>query len=157
MQSYYLSSGWRRRRELRLQLDAYTCQGCGITQQQLNDLGWKPLEVHHKNAGPPDYKYPSFGNEQMSDLLTLCPSCHDGITNSVRNQRYKLDASKKVFLTSVVSAQVNIPSTKQKHNEVYQCENQGRVTIAPPQRSSSKPEESLRQIYEADFGKAKKG
>jgi|TARA_S200002703_G_C3771346_1_gene237482 hypothetical protein len=156
MQSYYLSQDWRQRRELRLKLDGYTCQGCGITQQQLNDYGWKSLEVHHKNAGPPDFKYPSFGNEQMSDLLTLCSSCHDGITNSVRNQRYKLDPSKQVSLTSLASVQVNLSSAKQKHHEVYHCQDQGRITIAPPQRSSSKSEESIRKIYEANFGEAKK-
>ena len=92
---YYLSNHWRKKRQERLNLDDHTCQCCGINSQQLSDLGWKPLEVHHKNAGPPDYKYPSVGNEQMSDLLTLCSLCHDGITNSVRKQRYRLDPSKR--------------------------------------------------------------
>jgi len=93
---YYLSSAWRTKRQQRLVHDDNTCQGCGITAQQLDQLGWPPLQVHHKNAGPPDYRYPSFGNEALSDLLTLCPTCHDGITNSVRKQRFQLDPRKQV-------------------------------------------------------------
>lgn len=67
---YYASPAWRRKRAERLAHDHHTCQGCGITAQQLAELDWPPLQVHHKNAGPPDYRYPSFGNEALSDLLT---------------------------------------------------------------------------------------
>lgn len=94
--SYYASAAWRRKRQERLDFDDHQCQGCGINRHQLEELGWPSLQVHHKNAGPPDFLYPSFGNEQMSDLLTLCSKCHDGITNSVRDQRFKLDPRKKL-------------------------------------------------------------
>ena len=70
--SYYASSAWRSKRQERLDFDGHQCQGCGITRKQLEELSWPSLQVHHKNAGPPDFMYPSFGNEQMSDLLTLC-------------------------------------------------------------------------------------
>ena len=94
---FYQSTGWKAKRQQRLAIDGHTCQGCGITAAQLEQLGWSRLQVHHKNAGPPDYGYPSFGNEQPSDLLTLCETCHDGITDSVRKQRFKLDPKKQVL------------------------------------------------------------
>jgi 5-methylcytosine-specific restriction endonuclease McrA len=104
---YYLSKQWQQRRQQRLDLDSHTCQGCGITAAQLKQLGWPSLQVHHKNAGPPDYSYPSFGHERMSDLLTLCSECHDGITNSVRRQRFKLDPRKRVDAVHVHTFTVN--------------------------------------------------
>lgn len=125
--SYYLSEGWRRKREQRLEVDGHQCQGCGITAAQLAELGWSPLQVHHKNAGPPDYRYPSFGDEQMSDLLTLCPECHDGITNSVRRQRFMLDPKKQV-------APVFVPPPSLSQNPLSQ-----RARVRPTYDSDSTP------------------
>jgi hypothetical protein len=139
MEDYYRSASWQRKRQQRLDHDQNTCQGCGITATHLQDLGWSSLQVHHKNAGPPDYRYPSFGNEQLSDLLTLCPLCHDGITNSVRHQRFKLDPRKQVEAVSVAAPSLSVPPQKQRVQPQYNPDhNFGRESIVVPQRSNSR-------------------
>lgn len=96
--AYINSLRWSQLRSQRLEIDSHTCQGCGITQAQLTELGWPGLQVHHRNGGPPDYGYPNpLGQEDpATDLLTLCVGCHDGITDSVRRQRYRLDERKQL-------------------------------------------------------------
>lgn len=146
--SYYASTAWRRKRQQRLDVDGHQCQGCGITREQLEQLGWPALQVHHKNAGPPDFSYPSFGNEQMSDLLTLCTECHDGITNSVRRQRFKLDPKKQVEPVLIAPSSLYVPSFERKpHESASCCSNSfhGREPIAVPQRSNSRSAKYLRE------------
>ena len=140
MEDYYRSATWQRKRQQRLEHDQYTCQGCGITAAQLTELEWSSLQVHHKNAGPPDYRYPSFGNEQLSDLLTLCSLCHDGITNSVRQQRFKLDPRKQVQHSDLAAPSLFVPSQSPKRVQPqYDPDhNFGREPIAVPQRSDSR-------------------
>ncbi len=149
MEDYYRSTAWRDKRQQRLNHDQHICQGCGITQQQLVELGWPALQVHHRNAGPPDYRYPSFGNEPLSDLLTLCSECHDGITNSVRRQRYKLDPRKQVQPVTVQAPSLALPSRQQRVQPDSSSDlNHGREPIALPQRTDRRPSERLRQSYE---------
>jgi hypothetical protein len=139
--SYYASVAWRRKRQQRLDHDGHQCQGCGITREQLEHLGWPSLQVHHKNAGPPDFTYPSFGNEQISDLLTLCSECHDGITNSVRRQRFKLDPKKQVEPVLIASSSLYVPLLQEKPRvSTSYCSDpfSGREPIAVPQRSNSR-------------------
>ena len=147
MEAYYQSAAWQRKRQQRLDHDQHTCQGCGITAAQLAELGWPSLQVHHKNAGPPDYRYPSFGNEQLTDLLTLCSICHDGITNSVRQQRFKLDPRKQVASVSVAAPSLSAPlSNTQRVQPQYDPDhNFGRVSIAVPQRANSRSAKYLCQ------------
>jgi hypothetical protein len=147
MEGYYRSAAWRSKRAQRLDHDNHTCQGCGITAAQLEQLGWPPLQVHHKNAGPPDYRYPSFGNEQLSDLLTLCPICHDGITNSVRQQRFKLDPRKRVEPVSIAAPSLSVPLPTSKRVEpLYDPDhNFGREPIVVPQRADSRSAKYLRE------------
>jgi 5-methylcytosine-specific restriction endonuclease McrA len=157
--SYYASSAWRRKRQERLDHDGHQCQGCGITRDQLEQLGWPSLQVHHKNAGPPDFTYPSFGNEQISDLLTLCTECHDGITNSVRRQRYKLDPKKQVEPVLVATSSLYVPTLKSTQNvSASYCTNPfpGREPTAVPQRSNRRSSQSLFQGNQGDFGQAQK-
>lgn len=145
---YYLSREWRQRRQQRLDLDGHTCQGCGITREHLEQLGWPPLQVHHKNAGPPDYRYPSFGNEQPSDLLTLCSECHDGITNSVRRQRFKLDPKKQVDAVHVAAPSLTtIPIARKQRVQPSDDQDSfaGREPIAVPQRSDRRSAKYLRE------------
>ena len=149
--SYYASSAWRGKRQERLDLDSHQCQGCGITRQQLEQLSWPSLQVHHKNAGPPDFMYPSFGNEQMSDLLTLCTECHDGITNSVRHQRFKLDPRKQVQTVNVAAPSLTIPSQSKRVRLDYDPDhNFGREPIAVPQRANSRSAKYLLKGNEGD-------
>jgi hypothetical protein len=151
MEDYYRSASWQRKRQQRLEHDQHTCQGCGITAAQLEGLSWSSLQVHHKNAGPPDYRYPSFGNEQLTDLLTLCSTCHDGITNSVRQQRFKLDPRKQVQHTSVAAPSLSIPSQLQRVRPDYDPDhNFGREPIAVPQRANSRSAKYLLKGNESD-------
>ena len=143
-EDYYQSAQWRSKRQQRLDHDQYTCQGCGITRQQLAELGWPALQVHHRNAGPPDYRYPSFGNEPLSDLLTLCSECHDGITNSVRRQRFKLDPRKQVQPVAVQAPSLTTPSRKHRVQPDPDPDlNHGREPIALPQRANRRPSQRL--------------
>ena len=157
--SYYASSAWRRKRQERLDHDGHQCQGCGITRDQLEQLGWPSLQVHHKNAGPPDFTYPSFGNEQISDLLTLCTECHDGITNSVRRQRFKLDPKKQVEPVLVATSSLYVPTLKPTSNvSASYCTNPfpGREPIVVPQRSNRRSPQSLFQGDQGDQRQAQK-
>ena len=151
-EDYYQSAQWRSKRQQRLALDGHTCQGCGITQQQLNELGWPALQVHHRNAGPPDYRYPSFGDEPLSDLLTLCSECHDGITNSVRRQRYKLDPRKQVQPVSVPAPSLMTHSFKPRQHVQPSTDRDslaGREPVVVPQRSNSRSAKYLRKSDES--------
>lgn len=150
---YYLSREWRQRRQQRLDLDGHTCQGCGITREQLEQLGWPPLQVHHKNAGPPSYTYPSFGREQMSDLLTLCSECHDGITNSVRRQRFKLDPRKQVDAVHVAAPSLTtIPIARKQRVQPSNDQDPfaGREPTVVPQRADRR---SAKYLREGDEGR----
>lgn len=145
---YYLSRAWQQRRQQRFEIDGHKCQGCGINAAQLAELGWPSLQVHHKNAGPPAYTYPSFGNEQMSDLLTLCSECHDGITDSVRRQRFKLDPRKQVAAVHVPAPSLTVPPTQRKPRvQPSHCSDSlsGREPIAVPQRSDRRSAKYLRE------------
>lgn len=97
-------ANWEELRQQQLQHDNHSCRGCGITAKQLSELGWPPLQVHHINEGPPDYAGPYNREIVGENLLTLCPDCHYGITESVRRQRYRLQPSKQVQLTSTEAA-----------------------------------------------------
>ena len=152
MEDYYRSAAWQRKRKQRLDHDQHTCQGCGITRQQLAELGWPALQVHHRNAGPPDYRYPSFGNEPLSDLLTLCSECHDGITNSVRRQRFKLDPRKQVQAVHVAAPSLAIPITKTRTNVRPPRDpstDAGFEPVVVPQRTNRRSAERLCQGNES--------
>ena len=64
-QAYLLSPKWNNKRKLRLALDGYTCQGCGIDGV--------PLEVHHIH-------YNTLFNESVSsDIISVCRKCHQDV------------------------------------------------------------------------------
>jgi hypothetical protein len=57
---YIASDAWKTKRRERLELDGHECTNCDATTY---------LEVHHLT-------YERLGNELMSDLQTLCQTCH---------------------------------------------------------------------------------
>jgi hypothetical protein len=60
---YIRSDNWLAKRQERLYLDGNACRECGSDSN---------LNVHHL-VYPNNYEY---GNEKMSDLITLCEICH---------------------------------------------------------------------------------
>jgi 5-methylcytosine-specific restriction endonuclease McrA len=58
---YLKTSEWRALRNRALIQAGNRCQVCGKTNLQ--------LDVHHNS-------YERYGNEQLSDLVVLCRSCH---------------------------------------------------------------------------------
>lgn len=60
-QTYLKSPSWDRKRRKVLKRDEYRCQ--------LNYSHTGKLHVHHKT-------YERIGKERLSDLITLCESCH---------------------------------------------------------------------------------
>ena len=74
---YMQSAEWAAKRAARLEIDNHRCRTCGHTGEQ-----W-PLQVHHVT-------YERLGNEDVeNDLITLCASCHEAITNVIRSRRYE--------------------------------------------------------------------
>jgi 5-methylcytosine-specific restriction endonuclease McrA len=71
--SYLKSRYWRRLRRLVLERDEFTCQRCGTATD---------LTVHH-------WRY-DIGREQLEDLITVCPSCHDRMHGRQRVQSARL-------------------------------------------------------------------
>jgi len=73
---YLNSSAWKRKRKQVLKRDNNECQTCR------NEEGY-PLEVHHRRG------HSNVPDDKVSDLVTLCKSCHLAITNNDRARRYK--------------------------------------------------------------------
>jgi 5-methylcytosine-specific restriction endonuclease McrA len=71
-QKYISSAAWYAKREERRAIDKNRCRTCGISDA---------LEVHHVT-------YDNFGDEPMSDLITLCKQCHEAVTSVIRARRY---------------------------------------------------------------------
>lgn len=71
--SYLQSPEWRRKRDLVLRRDNYTCQCC---------LSATATQVHHKS-----YEFVDLaGNEPAFDLVAVCTPCHEKI-ESMKNER----------------------------------------------------------------------
>lgn len=81
---YINSREWKLKRREVLKRDNHQCQTC---------LAIDNLEVHHKT-------YKRLGNENLIDLITLCSSCHDAITSSIRFRR---QAKRGVMLLSTLA------------------------------------------------------
>lgn len=62
---------WTKLRAERLRMDGYVCQKCGDT---------KNVVVHH-------LRYPGvWGEEELSDLVTLCENCHKEIHGKLKGE-----------------------------------------------------------------------
>jgi 5-methylcytosine-specific restriction endonuclease McrA len=114
--SIYLSSkDWKNKREKRLKIDNGECRTCGSQEK---------LEIHHK---PMAYK--KIPNENVNDdLTTLCGTCHESITNSIRQRRYQdrdievqnysepREAQKELLSYGVEESAVQIDGRKPPHS-----------------------------------------
>jgi len=72
------SPDWREKRRKALERDNYTCQRCGLTNDESLKRFDEELSVHHKNGDKFD--------SRQENLITLCKSCHQAIENSIRVQ-----------------------------------------------------------------------
>ena len=77
---YIASREWRQNpaRLAELEASGFRCRLCN------GDCTGSALEVHHRT-------YANLGNEQRSDLTTLCRSCHRVVTDHFRRLRYAPD------------------------------------------------------------------
>lgn len=80
--SYIESDAWRERARHIRERDVYRCQVCGSTEG--------PLEVHHLT-------YDSLGQEYDDDLITVCHSCHEKITESWHSMKDGIKARNAYF------------------------------------------------------------
>lgn len=68
---YLQSPQWLTKRQAVLHRDNYTCQMCSSTNN---------LNIHHVT-------YERLGNENLSDLVTLCNNCHSKLHNKLGYDR----------------------------------------------------------------------
>ena len=70
--AHYYGPNWKEQAEKTRKRDNYTCQACGINQ----DNYYRQLDVHHiksfKSFGLINYKKAN----RLTNLITLCSSCH---------------------------------------------------------------------------------
>lgn len=73
---YMRSDAWEAKRQQRIEIDGYKCVMCGRPTQTM-----KKINVHH-------ISYRNLGNENvLTDLCTLCPTCHKHIHNYYNRRR----------------------------------------------------------------------
>ena len=83
--------------------DRFTCQGCGLQvspQKKAQDMSLKAtgyLEVHHKDN--------NHQNNQMKNLITLCPFCHQVFHLGFAGSQQKIQL---IYLNSISQADLNI-------------------------------------------------
>ena len=79
----YNSLEWLELRGACLERDDYRCRGCNRSADEFQS----PLEVHHRVY---DYGQPNPLIVPIDELTTLCPECHEAITNIRRRHFYSL-------------------------------------------------------------------
>jgi 5-methylcytosine-specific restriction protein A len=72
---FYKSSVWRTIRRQRLELDGYTCQGCGKAGRGPGEPEAATLDVHHRIPRSVD---PSRALD-VTNTVSLCRKCHGKI------------------------------------------------------------------------------
>lgn len=81
---YYYGDNWRSQRRKARERDNYTCQRCGIKEEDNN----KQLSVHHIKlfrSFNGDYK----SANQLDNLITLCEPCHRAVHAEIdRKKKY---------------------------------------------------------------------
>jgi hypothetical protein len=110
-EAYLASDSWKKKRAARLRLDGFRCRLCDCAED---------LEVHHRPSS-----YRRIPNESVSDdLIALCITCHQFVTNRIRGQRYAATRIPLLVAEGPYMAEKpeqeslsfpNIPSTNQGH------------------------------------------
>ena len=82
----YASPEWLELRETTIRRDGYSCRNCG-SADRLEVHHWLPLPAHRQNVDSRGYAMrdnPLIVHD--SGLITLCPECHETLTESRRRQ-----------------------------------------------------------------------
>jgi hypothetical protein len=139
--AYINSPEWAAKRQERLALDNHRCRTCGH-----DGTLWR-LEVHHVS-------YRGFGGDEdvENDLITLCASCHDAITNVIRSRKNEgRDYEVPTVSTTII--------LRQEYNTYGMADTTVSVDIIErrtvPQRADGKPAEQVGKIDETDFLQAR--
>ncbi|MBT3602630.1 MAG: hypothetical protein HN521_06125 [Candidatus Latescibacteria bacterium] len=69
----YRGGNWKSQSQGARKRDDYTCQGCGVTEEELG----RQLDVHHKVPFRL-FESPVEAN-QLENLTSVCPSCHKSL------------------------------------------------------------------------------
>lgn len=120
-EAYLNSSDWRLKRGKVIKRDK-RCRICGDTER---------LEVHH-----PPYTYDDLGEEEISDLITLCHACHVPITSELRSRRYAERFYKPRDVQRTTPSPRKVFDNVVQIPEVQDCR---RITPIDAQRPTSKP------------------
>lgn len=83
--AYLTSTVWKNKRNQRLFYDNYACSNCSAASN---------LEVHH-------ISYSRVPNEPLSDLVTLCRSCHQRVHDRLGYPKSYEDYMTKRYKTSI--------------------------------------------------------
>lgn len=75
--------GWEVTRDLILERDTYTCQGCGFTSEDTSKL-----QVHHIDEDPE--------NDVGTNLITTCASCNSLASSNLQRDLWKSFFEKKI-------------------------------------------------------------
>lgn len=73
------SEEWKNLRKLALERDGFRCRCCNEPGAEV------PLEVHHRHY-PENFDWEE---DDIDNLTTLCPDCHEVITSAMRKKRYE--------------------------------------------------------------------
>lgn len=138
-EEYMRSPAWAAKRQQRLELDGHKCRTCGCTFEE------RPLQVHHVT-------YERLGHEELSDLITLCRSCHEAITGVMRRRRYdgrRIEVEFEEFVSSFAArVEVNYGMAgSEVRTEII-------VSDARSQRQGSEPTGPVREDDERGFEQA---
>jgi hypothetical protein len=133
---YISSSGWKAKREERLQIDEYKCVVC---------KGNDGLQVHHLH-------YETLGNENArTDLVTACRKCHRYFDTIERFQRYQ----KRLRRVDAI----NQPVQERKDITYGMAGSAVQTNISLPtidaQRADSRPNKQVVEINQTDFVQAR--
>lgn len=93
---------WFQLRNLKALQQMYQCGTCWRSSEEYD------MELHHRH-------YDTWGEETINDVIMLCKSCHDGITESIRSRRRALgDQTLKKVLTREIKPKQSSKPKKRK-------------------------------------------
>ena len=95
---------WFKLRAMKVFDQRYQCATCWRSSEEY------VMELHHRH-------YDNWGQERLDDVVLLCVSCHDAITNVIRNRRRALgDQTLETIIKESKPVQSKRPKTRKVKN-----------------------------------------